>query len=384
MKTLLFMHIPKCGGTTLRTILRSWFEPTEAIAVSTESPQTITTFKQREDYDSIRLIYGHFKYSENIHDYIPDSSYFTLVRDPIERAISTYFYVKQTPAHRLHEAAQNLSVEDFYEECLRPARNCMTNFISGVSYELDSTPESLHIAKEHIENKFLVVGTVEQFDQSILLLRRKLEKPIPVYRRENLSQKDFDFSDSLKSRIREDNEYDYALYDYVNQRLHEQILAEENFDTEVSALKIAQTYFADLILDLRHSNAELKKENLSHVRDLHVLRAQNKSIRVNNEQLNSKLSQSTSKIHDLTDTVLKLKTHSGSLKERIKKRKKAIRRQKKQLKARQADVSRLRRKLDKHVQILKDLQNEIEAIQSSRLWKTKSFLARIKAAIKRS
>src|SRR5256885_12995965 len=99
-ETLIFLHIPKTGGSTIYKVLER--QSSRAKTFRLDSPQ-IARFKtlpaaQRGRY---RLIQGHLYFG--LHRFIPRAStYITFLRRPVERVLSFYYYARSTPDHYLY------------------------------------------------------------------------------------------------------------------------------------------------------------------------------------------------------------------------------------------------------------------------------------------
>ena len=93
--TILFLHIPKCAGTTLtEEVIKMRFKPDELIIFYDQGPLEIVNRLQgmsKTVQRKIKCIAGHFYFG--IHKYfdVRPSTYITLLRDPVERIISHYF-----------------------------------------------------------------------------------------------------------------------------------------------------------------------------------------------------------------------------------------------------------------------------------------------------
>ena len=99
-KHFLFIHVPKTGGNSVSTALQTY---TDIQFVVANSPKG---FGQSENFWPIDPIYGsikHFsvdKWSELLGKRISDYFLFATVRNPIDRAISLYFFMKQAINHK--------------------------------------------------------------------------------------------------------------------------------------------------------------------------------------------------------------------------------------------------------------------------------------------
>lgn len=107
--TFIFPHIPKSGGTSLKVQLEQAglkvFFDYDAPPGPTAAQKSFEQRRNREysllDFSPFDLVFGHFpivRYSR------PDYRYIALVRDPLERAASHYFYQIQ----RSREGNRNL------------------------------------------------------------------------------------------------------------------------------------------------------------------------------------------------------------------------------------------------------------------------------------
>ncbi|BAO44507.1 sulfotransferase family protein [Thiolapillus brandeum] len=93
-----FLHIPKTAGTTFRVLLENQFHM-DAICPAYE-------FFQMKPYDEerlreFRLFRGHMGYS--LVNYLPvKPRVLVMLRDPMERTVSHFEYIRRDPAHPKH------------------------------------------------------------------------------------------------------------------------------------------------------------------------------------------------------------------------------------------------------------------------------------------
>ena len=102
-RTLIFLHIPKAAGTTLNRIFRRRYRKSD-IYMFDGSYEKLDTFKKLppERRRQIRLLCGHMPFG--MHKYLLRlADYITILRDPVDRIVSHYFYVRRKTTHYLHE-----------------------------------------------------------------------------------------------------------------------------------------------------------------------------------------------------------------------------------------------------------------------------------------
>ena len=84
-KKLVFIHIPKTAGTSLRLLIESNYEPHERKFIYTYENLDVELAKALED-PAIKCIFGHFPLRPVIAD--SNATVVTLFREPIARSIS--------------------------------------------------------------------------------------------------------------------------------------------------------------------------------------------------------------------------------------------------------------------------------------------------------
>lgn len=199
---LVFVHIPQTAGMTLRHVVYRQFNKRERYSFDDESYTSRLDFlelseKQRH---TLRLVAGFTHYG--IHQHMSESGsksgvqYLTMIRNPVERIISQYYRILGNPEHPNHEYYRTLSVVDYAR--LERKGEGQTRWLLGyredsetplVSYDVEDTlpPNALEIAKNRLQNDFDFVGIVEQFDESILLMRQHYRWRNVYYAKRNIN-----------------------------------------------------------------------------------------------------------------------------------------------------------------------------------------------------
>lgn len=237
-KIVIFLHIPKAAGSTLRRIIEKEYQRDSILSLNSSSLSdcaneigNLTEVQIKE----LKFIQGHIEYG--LHKYLPRScTYITMLRNPAQRVISHYYYVLRTPNHYLHETvtANKMSLEDYIRsQITTELNNGQTRLLSGANkvHAGLCSSEDLQAAKKHLEENFAVVGLSEKFDESLLLLKQALNWRTPFYRSENITKNKQTTKNDLSSllkMIKEYNELDFELYRF----------AQERFETELAKISL--------------------------------------------------------------------------------------------------------------------------------------------------
>lgn len=210
---LAFVHIEKAAGTTLIHQLRLNFflRHCDVAPLSIESNKIFRAEDMRvflKINPAVMSIAGHaVQPISDLETLVPNIRYITILRDPIKRFVSQYQYW-------VEKLDRNLSFEEFLNH--EDAINWQTKKMAGC--------EDINLAKSVLSNKFFLVGIVEEFDEFLILLTKKL-KPFkfrPGYKLQNvggktsLIRKDMsNYLDKYSDMIFQRNALDLELYEYV-------------------------------------------------------------------------------------------------------------------------------------------------------------------------
>jgi hypothetical protein len=238
---LIFLHIPKAGGSTVRDVLSRQFQGASILNITNTQLERIDAVPA-DVLAHTDVLLGHVSFGA--HDYLREPHiYFTLLRDPVERVVSQYYHVLRKPSHWLHEQVvdQGLSLEAYVSaQITRAINNGQTRMLSGLA-EADPfglmpadegiaygqcPPELLELAARNLREQIAIVGVTERFDESLILLKRRLGLGWPFYVRRNVTPQHSTISDEARRLIALDNLQDQALYHHAKQLLDEAIARE--------------------------------------------------------------------------------------------------------------------------------------------------------------
>ena len=199
--TLIFLHIPKTAGRTFYNILIRQFSPSEILRMehlfnkdSSIKYQPVHQFfnpflqkyainylKKIPDEQKIRIkciTQGHLAFG--LHAYFPQRvSYITFLRNPVDRVISQYYYLRRRPNNPFYYLVKGKDLREYInnEEISDQISNVQVRFLcgeDGIPKQGKLSEEDLKLAKERLKKYFTFVGTTKKFDESLICLKKCL------------------------------------------------------------------------------------------------------------------------------------------------------------------------------------------------------------------
>lgn len=262
--SVFFLHLPKTGGTTMRRILDREYRNARRYEIGEDVTGDIRRFRARQ-WDAAnapKLVQGHMSYG--LHRFVPGrSTYVTLLRDPLRRALSDYHYVTSTPTHPIYEHVKDLGLIEYFESGITgQLSNGMVRLLSGNHLPDDVGVPSKQVmekadldrARQHLGQHFAAAGLLERFDETLLLFRRRLGWSWPFYMKENVTRRGYrmkDIEPKEIERIRELNLLDIELYETVRADLDAMIAAEgAAFARDLAAFRVLNRAWGALARNL--------------------------------------------------------------------------------------------------------------------------------------
>ena len=249
-----FLHIPRTAGTTLNTILKNNFAPEEILTVYHKSEYEAHSAHSADELRRIRLIQGHLL----LEKYDPPTMYglpvkvFTFLREPVERLISEYAFLRSWPENHLYRylADNKVSFSEYVssgeKELYYRGKNFMTRCISGMDDRREYPTRALARAKMHLEKSFVFVGITERFTESLVLLADVLGLTNLLHEKRNALKKTAqpDISDDDRTLAEEFNRGDTELYRFAGELFEERIKSQgPAFKERVQKLQFINTKF---------------------------------------------------------------------------------------------------------------------------------------------
>lgn len=225
---IIFTHVPRSGGTTLVSVMSSRYPKKEQFLFyvrekSGNTDEALAAFSsmpagQRKE---MKLLQGHTSFG--IHEGYSNYTYVTLLRDPVERVISYYYYILKLPGHYLHNIliANKMKLEDFIGSGLSAELdNIQTRQISGIRTKgiEKCSREMLEIARHNLLNHYSIFGITERFDETLLWMKQYFGWRYPFYARLNTivnKPARHQITPRALELIQQTNALDIELYDFA-------------------------------------------------------------------------------------------------------------------------------------------------------------------------
>lgn len=222
-----FVHIPKTAGSTLRAIISRQYGSERVFYYQRApgEPDQPGLLRFLIALGGTRLVTGHYPYG--IHELLKTRCrYFSMVRDPIKRAISYYYYAYTYPLHQFRDQilSGTLSLEEYLtDDRYSPGYTQAAMLMAGRRRSPETFAEA---AIENASTGFLAVGTAERFAESVLQIARALHWKPPLFVTKNVTRLD-DATRSRReereaeagARFKEHFKVDYVVYEAIDRLL---------------------------------------------------------------------------------------------------------------------------------------------------------------------
>jgi hypothetical protein len=220
----LFHHIVKAGGTSLVKLFERVLGPKNVFHATGQylyTPPTILA-----DY---RMVTGHFRFTRGpFQDH--SRQYLTVLRDPLDRILSAYYYYRSRPDGIQHEQillAKQHTFEKFIELPHPSVRILVDNhqtFSFGLADSRTYGLKGIRVLRAAIEvlDSYDFVGVYEHFPQSVAALCRQMGwsavKRIPHLNKTTERGSVKDLSRETRDKLLSMNGMDHELYQYFKKK----------------------------------------------------------------------------------------------------------------------------------------------------------------------
>lgn len=165
---LLFVHVPKSAGTTVIRYLIAGYPNSLTFTIdgmSVDKSLSLFGALSEEERFKYRFVYGHgaHKIRKLCH---PETVKTTILRDPVKRLVSHYYFARSSPNHYLYNEIhkRGMSLLEYVESDLSPElRNNLIRRCSGIPWQ-DAEKNPIGALKETrwiLREEYAVIGTVD-------------------------------------------------------------------------------------------------------------------------------------------------------------------------------------------------------------------------------
>ena len=236
-KNIVFIKTLKTGGSTLSNIL-SRFAMKHNIFIPSSQLRKFVGL-QNKPSGKFNLIQSHILYNRTyLSDVMPNETiYVTQLRHPLKQFVSMLNH------KRIHNVTDPLKHYPIYFE---EQQNFLEDSWIQLSIPKNVSDYELQLHLKQLERQFDLITITEQFDLSLLLLRRKLcwdisdmlyiPLKIATYKfNRNFSSSNIQHDQILNERFKTLNPNSYRLYNYFNRTLWDMIIkAGQDLQDELS------------------------------------------------------------------------------------------------------------------------------------------------------
>ena len=247
-RRLAFLHLPRTGGTAVQHRLESLVGEEDVVRI--ELPPDF--LERLADLRSRRVVLGHFFYP--VVRLFGEADVATVVREPVDRSISTWEYLQWRTTHPDHELLVSRKItrlEEFLEDpdLVVHVRDNQTRLL-GAEYDVEAIVASLEAgeidlaearrraaegedapadaamldrAKRRLE-RMSVVGVTEDLTDFVRGLERVLDLPAgPAPKPDNatpaatVALRENTYDEGIRRRLAELNELDAELYAFARE-----------------------------------------------------------------------------------------------------------------------------------------------------------------------
>jgi len=231
MATVFFTHIKKTAGTSMK---RSVFGP----HVPKKRCHQFNGYRSALAAVGVfNLVEGHYPYGVHHFYGVEQPRYFVMLREPIDRAVSQYYFIKRctspTHTHPNLEYAEETNLVEFYSQ---PGfQNVQTRAVAGLLSEYVGRYISLNEnlrkmvlrrAKRNLIERYEAFGLKERFEESVRLFADCLDVQPKWSKQRHKNTLDRpsveDLDENIRHSLRQSNDLDAKLYEFACDRFDAQ------------------------------------------------------------------------------------------------------------------------------------------------------------------
>lgn len=251
--TFVYFTIPKCGSRTLYYLVSNlkekngWREVSALTKLVKERRRDRTHMVQEYVDNATQSAFLYVDTSFVPLYNIPNLVYISLIRDPLERFLSAYYFEKSGDSIQGPDSGlKGKYGRDYFSRCQKSHRNdtCFGHWLGktihprfcGISTHCSQMArKTIERAKKIASSTFSIVGVLEEFEKFLKLLEAKYPAHFAGIVELYQSSETQGFVSKFKTKEKErprpdiiekmkvDMKLDYEFYEYVKNHFHEQL-----------------------------------------------------------------------------------------------------------------------------------------------------------------
>ncbi len=235
---VVYVHIPKAAGTTLKNLLAKVYRGRPVLFFTPRTGE-LDRFRglPAEQRRRVAVVAGHepFGYQDVFRGCRVTPAVVTVLREPVARVVSLFRYIHRDAEHPRHGefVRDSVTIGDVYERLRLPAfDNHMTRFLAGrgaFSKPFGGLDErDLRTAEQNLSAGCRVFGLQERFEDSLAWFGRELGWPpvgTPDLNRAPRRSTARDVDEADRRLIERHNALDAALYAFAVKLFEERVSA---------------------------------------------------------------------------------------------------------------------------------------------------------------
>lgn len=209
---IVFFHAQRTAGSFLKSLFIEEYGKEKCLFYQTSSKYCKWSDVDKNLLSEFRVYVGHENYSDNAPVNCGDLLYMSVIRHPVDRAISLYYYLKKRPEHKLHKLSISEDIETFF----RKANEVAPDYISDTQTLRVSGSKNFAVAKKILDDKFYLVAPFQRLPEIVDYLSKDLRWK--TVRQAIQSPKDLHVEhhvdNAFSNFVKEINPNDFKLYEY--------------------------------------------------------------------------------------------------------------------------------------------------------------------------
>ena len=238
VKRLIFLHIHRTGGTTLRwELIYKCLDRRNVFCLQGDEPPTRCGSIEEllamptAEQEKLEAIVGHMPFGLREHLPWPKSwRYAAFVREPIARTVSTYYQVRHSAVPQAgedsfgplaHEDANRFTLEEYVRNRCMMSWNGMCQFLSNQRFgKKFANDEEMFFEAWRNAGELSFVGLMEDYEESLRRMCGMFDWRMPRACKPHnvLTPKGRTLSDGELDILRAANRYDQILYERFRER----------------------------------------------------------------------------------------------------------------------------------------------------------------------